>query len=323
VTQAFHALLPAPVRHVPVGSRTPRTSYAAMVEPIEIRELSRGEAPRGPDLPIPDGRRIVTRVVDGAIWRPIGTNDAFGEERRLSRDPVGPTGGEFVAWLEGRDAFRSHDDSPVGRCLEGTPFLARIPGRRLAHRPYGAWDVSRQGTLLLDGRDEAPGRAKAFAASELALIDGLPFMRMPGPLVFLDAAYERGCPRNVRIVAHPGAWTSQAPICAGNLYRFDRIKDLCSASRVRLGSISLCYDTEELGGYAVRDDDLAVMAREAVRSLAAGRWNEPAIPREWRERLLALSALGSVGAIDDDRLSDAWSFLRRFSDVGAEQGRPG
>lgn len=307
-------LAPAPVRHVPARSRHARLSYAPVVEEAPLRELSLGDAPEGPRLPVNGGKTVATRILDGRLWRGIGADDPFAgpdvpDNRRITRE-------EFVGWLRGRDDTRWMDEGDFGRCLEGTPLLARVPGQRAPRRQSPSWDTAKQGRLILDARDAVPGRVSRFVSESIALVDGTPFMRMEGPFAYLTAGMhlKDDGPATMRLLRHPGGWTTNPAVNFANLYRHDRLFDPYRAQLVSPSRIEPQWNPDELLGYgAATDDDLMLNLREAARSIAASAPSAGyPFPPEALSAMEDIVALGSVGAIEDDDLPAAWSVVADF-----------
>ena len=309
-------LAPAPVRHIPLGSRRARLSFApVLVEGIELRELSEAEAPLGPNLPVNGGAVVSTRIVDTAIWRPIGSDSNYAAREQRGDGPA--LGRDFRTWLSGGTPEGHLNLTDLGRCLEGTPLLARVPKQKDPQRPDPDWNGLRQGTLLFDLRERMPERVRSYVSDHVALVDGAPYMRMPGPMAYLTAGDRRESegPLTVSLVRHPGGWTTNSAINLNNLYRHDRLQDIARATGCGMGRLQPSWKTGGLAGIAMKEDeDLVVMLRESLRLFAAYEPKDGYPFDKGRcERLHDLVALGTVGAIEPAELLPAWTFVRDFA----------
>jgi hypothetical protein len=309
------AVLPAVVRHIPQGSRTARTSYAPVVAEIELRDLSRTDAPSGPLLLVNGGRTVVTRLVDGEAYRGIGSFDPFGDLKKSQSNLPAPDAAAFRGWLEGRPVGPTPLPDELRHSLEATPLLARVPGKKETPRTPPAWNAARQGTILLDTRERMPDLAAKYVAGNVALIDGMPFVRMIGPMAYLTSGgRETTGPMSMTLVNHPGGWTTNAAITRGSLFRFDHYLGAARMLGLDARRIKPTWKAADLADLKLRDDDdLMLMLVESVRNLAAEKPDQGyALDKARCETLEDYAALGSIGAVDPDGLSAAWDFVERF-----------
>jgi hypothetical protein len=292
VSDLVHILHAAPLVHLPPRARDVRTSYAPCTTSVRLPELSRRETEAGPMVPVVGTQPLSTLLVGGEIWRPIGCSDAFAP------GATGPSAPDFRSWLAGDPAMAVLDTGDVARCLEGTPLLARAPAQRTPPRPYGPWNEAKVGRIVHELREEAGTAVERFVAGDLALVDGKPFMRFPGPLAYHDAGMG-----TTRIVRHPGAWTTNSSVSAGIPFRIDRTDEMARfLGKSSAAKIGVAWDPAAFAGIDLgRDDDTDLFVRDALRQFRAYLGDRVSGPGPYDgsrlDALLRLSARGSAGMI--------------------------
>ena len=315
MSQPVDILHAAPVVHVPPRSRDPRTSYAPCVTRVVLPDLSRRDVSAGPDLPVNGSRIARTVLVGGVVFRPVGCDDVADKRK------PGPSGEDFRAWLAGDPAVAGYDGTDVARALSGTPVLPRAPGARTTERPYGPWNQARAGRILHETREVAPGAVRRFVAESLALVDGRPFVRMPGPIAYHDDAMDV-----TQILRHPGAWTTNAPTTRGMPFRADRLDELARfEGKSSVKKLNAKFDPAVLSGVRLdRDDDVDLFLRDALRTFRGQVYDIVTGPGPFTldrlDPLLRLAALGSASLIEHADRGPACELVVALAADYAERG---
>ena len=191
-------LVAAPILHVPPRARTARTTYVPVPVRVDLRDLGDRDHAPGPELPCPSQRVIRTRILDGRLWRPVRLDDGTGKDPKKAVSPE-----EFRLWLAGDRSAERLDLRDAGRCFAGTPLVVRQPHQREQLRVRDDVPVPALGQVVVDHRDRAARMGKAYLDGCVAILSGVPHVRMRGPVAFVDLDVERR-----RVVRHPGAHTS-------------------------------------------------------------------------------------------------------------------
>jgi len=295
-------LHPAPIRHVPNRTRTARTSYVPTVTPVTLRDFAWADTDPGPVLETSAKRRIVTRLVAGEPWRLIGADDT----RRRVRGRSAPSPEDFRLWLEGAAGSEPFDKTDVCRAFAGTPVVARPIDRMVLLRGREPWDPGRIGLVLSDHSDRAGAGVRALFERDVALVDGLPMIRMRGPVA------ERGI-HDWTVERFPGCFGGQISSGHGLYYRLDRALDQPTPEwGVELPRVG--WDATEVAGLRYRgNEDLVLTVGNFVTAVAwsaayAGAAHGWGVGPDWdalRERVHDLAAAASAFLLDEGGLSVA------------------
>jgi len=311
MSDAIPVRVMAPVHHVPPRARVARLSYAPVDIRTSLRSLGAGEHEPGPVIPMPGNRRVSTRIVDGALWRPVRKDDGNG------KDPLKAVSAEdFRSWLSDSSQCEHLDTRDAARCFAGTPLVARLPHLQGMLRVRGGWDAAHVGEMLADARGRAARIGAAYLAESVALLSGQPHVRMRGPLCYLDATNGLR-----RIVRHPGTATTIAPAIHALPFRVG--DGLAQAAFERAHPLASKYAVTEWqdewtsglfdGVDTDNDDDIDLFVADALRLLlenvdALRQAEVPHAPARLA-RLREASGLASVGLVEPQERADVLDLI--------------
>ena len=298
-TDRIELLHPGPVFHVPPRARGARDGYLPTVTTVRLRELSLSDTQEGPLITHASTHgssvRTATRLVDGAIWRPVGRDDPARAPRGRAAHDLG----SFRAWLEGRPGTEPMDLSDVARSFAGTPLVARrdLDGPLARGRSRVA-----PGTVLVDLRDAASQAVRDLFERDVALVDGVAMVRMPGPV-----AYGRG--GTWRVPRFPGLGTQDPDEWMRVYHRIDRLPAQ-GESPLYPGTMGYSLAPARVAGVRYRgDEDIRLSLGAALSRLAfygCGRtWRDPTPDGvALRDRIVAAALAASAWLLRDEELPE-------------------
>jgi hypothetical protein len=302
----------APVRHVPVRSRTVRLSYLPVTVPVPLRVLGPADHSEGPLVPMPGGRPVQTRIVDGRLWRPVRYKDG-------NATPIAES--HLREWLTGERSFGNRDHWDAEKCFAGTPLAARLPHRQGQLRDPGDPTPDQVGRIHSDHRERAARIGAAYVAGSVASLS-----RMPGPVAFLDASNGLR-----RIVRHPHTAQNYAKALHAIPFRADRggeQADFEGRHPLYGDNARTEWKDEWPGGMfdgldLDNDDDIDLGLAETLRVMLTYLADDPLDltphPPERLARLHDMAGLASVGLVEPGERIDLCALIGQVvGDHGAD-----
>jgi len=252
-----------PVSHPGIVYARPRRGGAErlvlvpLVTEARLRSITLAETEEGPTLRVSHNGRVRTRVFEGRLWRRIGDAD-----RRRDEGPA-MTAGDLMGWLSGRAvAVRPS----VIHCFAASPLVMKLDRYGSTERLPADFSPPPIGRPILDLRDEGREAVSRFVERDIALLDGVPMVRMAGPMVSKRFTMDQ-----LDVVRHPGGGHANNLTQRVPYYRMDRAEDGIRTIRTieSVGPekpLDPTWDPEDLSGYGYDgDEDIALTFAEAFR----------------------------------------------------------